>query len=39
MKRRLEKYPKDGFVATEYPGEDQDRSLETARTLLKAIQI
>lgn len=36
MKRRLEKYPQMKLVATEYPGEDQDRCLETTRTLLKA---
>jgi ABC-type sugar transport system substrate-binding protein len=36
MKRRLEKYPEMKLVAIEYPGEDQDRALETTRTLLKA---
>ena len=36
MKKRLEKYPDMKLVATEYPGEDQDRALETTRTLLKA---
>lgn len=36
MKQRLEKYPKLKLVAIEYPGEDQDRALETSRTLLKA---
>lgn len=36
MKERLKKYPKVNLVAIEYPGEDQDRCLETARTLLKA---
>jgi rhamnose transport system substrate-binding protein len=36
MKKRLEKYPDMKLVAIEYPGEDQDRCLETARTLLKA---
>jgi rhamnose transport system substrate-binding protein len=36
MKKRLEKYPNLKLVAIEYPGEDQDRCLETTRTLLKA---
>jgi ABC-type sugar transport system substrate-binding protein len=36
MKRRLEEYPEIKLVATEFPGEDQDRALETTRTLLKA---
>lgn len=36
MKRRLERYPDMKLVAVEYPGEDQDRALETTRTLLKA---
>lgn len=36
MKKRLEKYPNMKLVAIEYPGEDQDRCLETTRTLLKA---
>jgi rhamnose ABC transporter rhamnose-binding protein len=36
MKKRLEKYPEMKLVAIEYPGEDQDRCLETTRTLLKA---
>lgn len=36
MKRRLEKYPEMKLVAIEFPGEDQDRALETTRTLLKA---
>jgi ABC-type sugar transport system substrate-binding protein len=36
MKKRLEKYPDMKLVAIEYPGEDQDRCLETTRTLLKA---
>lgn len=36
MKKRLEKYPSLTLVAIEYPGEDQDRCLETTRTLLKA---
>lgn len=36
MKVRLKNYPKMELVAIEYPGEDQDRCLETARTLLKA---
>lgn len=36
MKNRLEKYPEMKLVAIEYPGEDQDRCLETTRTLLKA---
>lgn len=36
MKTRLENYPKMKLVAIEYPGEDQDRCLETTRTLLKA---
>lgn len=36
MKQRLEKYPDIKLVAIEYPGEDQDRALETTRTLLKA---
>jgi rhamnose ABC transporter rhamnose-binding protein len=36
MKKRLEMYPNVKLVATEYPGEDQDRCLETSRTLLKA---
>lgn len=37
MKERLaDKYPDIELVAIEYPGEDQDRCLETARTLLKA---
>ena len=37
MKKRLgSEYPEIELVAIEYPGEDQDRCLETARTLLKA---
>ncbi len=37
MKGRLDsEYPNIELVAIEYPGEDQDRCLETARTLLKA---
>jgi ABC-type sugar transport system substrate-binding protein len=36
MKQRLEKYSEMKLVAIEYPGEDQDRALETTRTLLKA---
>lgn len=36
MKKRLEKYPGMKLVTIEYPGEDQDRALETTRTLLKA---
>jgi rhamnose ABC transporter rhamnose-binding protein len=37
MKERLaSEYPDIDLVAIEYPGEDQDRCLETARTLLKA---
>ncbi|MCC6492060.1 MAG: substrate-binding domain-containing protein [Pirellulales bacterium] len=36
MKTRLEKYPEMKLVTIEYPGEDQDRALETTRTLLKA---
>ncbi|MFO0789669.1 MAG: substrate-binding domain-containing protein [Pirellulales bacterium] len=36
MKKRLVHYPQMKLVATEYPGEDQDRCLTTARTLLKA---
>jgi rhamnose transport system substrate-binding protein len=36
MKERLKAYPDVNLVAIEYPGEDQDRCLETARTLLKA---
>ena len=34
--RMKEKYPDLKLVATEYPGEDQDRCLSAARTLLKA---
>lgn len=36
MNERLAKYPNLKLVATEYPGEDQDRCLSTARTLMKA---
>jgi ABC-type sugar transport system substrate-binding protein len=36
MKERLKDYPDMKVVAIEYPGEDQDRCLETGRTLLKA---
>jgi rhamnose transport system substrate-binding protein len=36
MAERLKKYPDMKLVATEYPGEDQDKCLTTARTLLKA---
>jgi rhamnose transport system substrate-binding protein len=36
MKRRLGEYPEMKLIAIEYPGEDQDRALETTRTLLKA---
>ena len=36
MNERLKKYPKLTLVATEYPGEDQDHCLTTAKTLLKA---
>ncbi len=36
MKTRLARYPDMKLVAIEYPGEDQDRALETTRTLLKA---
>ncbi|WP_442482897.1 substrate-binding domain-containing protein [Aeoliella sp. SH292] len=36
MKKRLAEYPDITLVGIEYPGEDQDRALETTRTLLKA---
>ena len=36
MAERLKKYPDMKLVATEYPGEDQDKCLSTAKTLLKA---
>lgn len=36
MTERLKQYPKLKVVATEYPGDDQDRCLTTAKTLLKA---
>jgi rhamnose transport system substrate-binding protein len=36
MAERMKKYPGMTLVATEYPGEDQDKCLSTARTLLKA---
>lgn len=34
MNERLKKYPKLKLVVTEYPGEDQDKCLVTARNLL-----
>ncbi|CAN5382589.1 rhamnose ABC transporter substrate-binding protein [soil metagenome] len=36
MKQRLEKYPQMKLVAIEYPGEDQDKALSAAKTLMKA---
>jgi ABC-type sugar transport system substrate-binding protein len=36
MQERLKRYPNMKLVAIEYPGEDQDRCLTTAQTLLKA---